>query len=258
MLDLLRWLVTLPERSKGNRGESRINKIIERNLGENEYLIEDATLHTEDGTTQIDHIIVSTYGIFVIETKNMDGWIFGDSDLRRKEWTQTIYRYSNKFPNPLRQNYGHVKTLESLLDLAGKKIFSIVVFVGDSTFKTDMPDNVMDKGGFIKWIKGIKLRNQAIFTKAEVKGIVDKIEDARKKRSFKTNREHVKHVRNTVAEKKREKKGTTAKKENGNSAICPRCESPLVVREAKKGKNKGGKFLGCSSYPRCRYMADLT
>ncbi|MDZ7854092.1 MAG: nuclease-related domain-containing protein [Halomonas sp.] len=72
--------------------------------------IHNVTLPTPDGSTQIDHIFVSRFGIFVVETKNMKGWIFGDKD--QAQWTQKIYRKSFRFQNPLRQNYKHVKSLE--------------------------------------------------------------------------------------------------------------------------------------------------
>ena len=109
------------------------------------------TLPTEDGTTQIDHIIVSKYGIFVVETKNMNGWIFGSE--RQKMWTQQIYRHKTKFQNPLHQNYKHVKTLENALDIEPEKIVSVIVFVGEATFKTSMPANVNRRGR----ARGLKL-----------------------------------------------------------------------------------------------------
>ncbi len=37
------------------------------------------------------------------------------------------------------------------------------------------------------------------------------------------------------------------------SKVCPSCGSELVVRVAKKGSNTGGRFYGCSAFPRCRY-----
>ena len=66
----------------------------------------DVVIRAPDGTTQIDHVIVSPYGIFVIETKNMQGWIFGNA--YHDNWTQTIYRHKSQFQNPLRQNYRHL------------------------------------------------------------------------------------------------------------------------------------------------------
>jgi len=75
---------------KGIIGEFLVNISANLKLDKNKYhLIKNVTLPTEDGTTQIDHIIVSEYGIFVVETKNMKGWIFGDE--KQKYWTQKIY-----------------------------------------------------------------------------------------------------------------------------------------------------------------------
>ena len=126
---------------KGIVGEFIVNLSVKLFLDKDNYrLIKNVTLPTEDGSTQIDHVIVSKYGVFVVETKNMKGWIFGG--LNQKTWTQKIYKHSSKFQNPLHQNYKHVKTLESLLELNDEQIHSVVVFVGDSTFKTDMPENV--------------------------------------------------------------------------------------------------------------------
>ena len=81
---------------KGLIGEGLVNITINFRLDRQEYhLFKNVTLPTEKGTTQIDHIIVSKYGIFVIETKNMKGWIFGD--IHQKTWTQKIYQYSTFF-----------------------------------------------------------------------------------------------------------------------------------------------------------------
>lgn len=39
---------------------------------------------------------------------------------------------------------------------------------------------------------------------------------------------------------------------NAGEKCCPKCESPMVLRTAKKGENAGGQFWGCSTYPKCR------
>jgi predicted RNA-binding Zn-ribbon protein involved in translation (DUF1610 family) len=199
-------------------------------------------LPTEDGSTQIDHIIVSEYGVFVVETKNMKGWIFGSPN--QKTWTQKIYKHSSKFQNPLHQNYKHVKTLESLLGLNDQQIHSVVVFVGDSTFKTDMPENVTYGKGYIRFIKS---KTQPVLTDFEVKEITGKIETGRLTPSYKTNREHVKHVKNIVAEK-----------ESSNTKPCPKCGSVMILRETKKGQNRGKRFWGCSNFPKCRGVVNVT
>ena len=198
------------------------------------------TLPTEDGTTQIDHIIVSRYGVFVVETKNMKGWIFGNPD--QKTWTQKIYKHSTNFQNPLHQNYKHLKSLESLLGLNDQQVHSLVVFVGDSTFKTEMPKNVTYGWGYVRYIKSKK---QLVLSEAGVDVIVNKIGAGMLTPSFKTNREHVKHVKNIVNEKKKE-------------TTCPKCGSPMVLRETKNGPNAGKQFWGCSKFPKCKSVLSVT
>ena len=123
---------------KGVLGEWQVNLLIKFFLDKNDYhLIKNVTLPTftdgkEQGTTQIDHIIVSKYGIFVVETKNMKGWIFGGAN--QKQWTQQIFKHKSKFQNPLHQNYKHIKTLEACLKTKSDSIFTVIIFIGDSTF----------------------------------------------------------------------------------------------------------------------------
>ena len=87
---------------KGATGERRVNARLNLDLSNEDYTImNDITLPVSGGTTQIDHVVISQNGIFVIETKNMTGWIFGGADQSR--WTQTIRRHKSQFQNPLRQ-----------------------------------------------------------------------------------------------------------------------------------------------------------
>ena len=228
---------------KGILGEFIVNVSAKIFLDKEQYhLIKNVTLLSEDGTTQIDHIIVSKFGVFVVETKNMKGWIFGSPN--QKTWTQKIYRHTSKFQNPLHQNYKHTKTLEALLDLNDQQIHSLIVFIGDSTFKTDMPENVTYGGGYLRYIKS---KTQPVLSETEVNEITNKIESGRLVRSFKTNREHVAHVRNIIDENER-----------NTTNACPRCGGEMVVREVKKGQNIGKKFMGCSGFPKCRYVREIT
>ena len=53
------------------------------------YRLNNITLPLANGgSTQIDHIIVSVHGIFVIETKNYKGWIYGNE--KQRQWTQVF------------------------------------------------------------------------------------------------------------------------------------------------------------------------
>ena len=225
---------------KGLVGEFIVNLTIRLRLPKPAYhLIKNVTLPTDVGTTQIDHIIVSRYGIFVVETKNMKGWIFGSPN--QKQWTQQIFKHKNRFQNPLHQNFKHTKTLQDLLNLGSGTVFSVVVFTGESTFKTPMPDNVTHAGGCISFVKA---RQDVLLSDEQVTDIIDRIESGRLDRGFKTNRDHVAHVRQVV-------------KQKANTKRCSKCGSVMVMRQAKKGKFAGNKFWGCSSFPQCRNIENM-
>lgn len=220
---------------KGITGEFIVNMMAKIKLDKDTYhLIKNVTLPTDDGTTQIDHIIVSIYGVFVVETKNIKGWIFGSE--HQKMWTQQIYKHKNKFQNPLHQNYKHVKTVQTLLGLDELQVHSLVVFVGESHFKTKVPDNVTYGMGYIRYIQS---KTEIVLTETTKLSIIEAIESGRLTRSLKTNREHIQHVKEIIVEK-------------SNHQLCPKCGSEMVKREVKKGTNKGNLFWGCSTYPKCR------
>ena len=124
-------------------GESNVrNVIISKFQPPNFHLLNNVTLPFQDGTTQIDHILISTKGVFVIETKDYSGWIFGNEN--SEQWTQVIYKIRYKFTNPLRQNYRHVKAVQQHLEFLPKEhIHSIVVFSGRAEFKSGMPKGVV-------------------------------------------------------------------------------------------------------------------
>jgi restriction system protein len=220
---------------KGVLGEWQVNLLIKFFLDKNDYhLIKNVTIPTDDGTTQIDHIIVSKYGVFVIETKNMKGWIFGSAN--QKQWTQQIFKHKSKFQNPLHQNYKHVKTLETCLKTQSDTIFSLIIFIGDSTFKTKMPDNVRFARGGIEYIKS---KTDIVFNAQEVVSVIEQVESGRLERSFKTNLQHIKHVKEIV-------------KGKSDTKSCTKCGSNMVLRKSTKGKNAENEFWGCSTFPRCR------
>lgn len=182
--------------TKGKIGELFVNSINKIQLDKEIYTnIKDITVKLKNGNTvQIDHIVVSKYGIFVIETKNYKGWIYGSE--RGKTWTQVNFKQKHKFQNPLHQNYGHIKalqeTIKELIPIDINKFVSVVVFMGESEFKTDMPINVI-KG--IKYTDYIKSFDTEILNNREIKSIINKIGRKRLEQGFKTDREHVENLR---------------------------------------------------------------
>ena len=123
---LLKALLQNPK-VKGRIGERAVSSVIGKDLDEETYIeFHDLIIPSRSGTTQIDHIYVSVFGIFVIETKNYTGWIFGSE--KQSKWTQVVYKQKHYFQNPLRQNYAHIKALSELLQLPEEKFHSMVVF----------------------------------------------------------------------------------------------------------------------------------
>ena len=197
--------------------------------------VNNVTIPASNGTTQIDHVIVSRYGVFVVETKNMDGWIFGDE--KNSQWTQSIFGKKYKFQNPLHQNYRHTKALSEFLGIDHSKFHSMVMFWGECEFKTPLPPNVMTSG-YTSYIKSF---TTVLFTDQEVQEIAIALKDGTLPKSWATRRQHV----------------ASLKERFSSSTTCPKCGSPLVLRTAKSGANAGSQFFGCTKYPRCRYVAKL-
>ncbi|AUD80076.1 nuclease [Kangiella profundi] len=174
---------------KGWAGERRVKNITLQLDPDSYTIFHDVTLPTPTGTTQIDHIIISTQGTFVIETKNYSGWIF--SSEKSSYWTQVIYKNKKKFQNPLRQNYKHIKTLQDLTQLPFNLFHSVIIFAGDATFKTDLPSNVIKQHSLKKYLQGF---NEVVLTEQQIYQIRCQIEDNRLERGFKTNQQHIRNL----------------------------------------------------------------
>lgn len=185
--------------------------------------LNNVTIPTPDGTTQIDHVIVSRYGIFVIEAKNMNGWIFGNE--KSAEWTQSFPGGKFKFQNPLRQNYRHTKCLSEFLGIEQNKLHSVVMFWGESTFKTPMPDNVLDKG----YSSYIKSKATVLFSDEEVEQLVAAIQTGKLPRTWATRRQHIDSL------KERHSKPEMSSVIKPGEPSCPKCGSAMLKRSAKKG-----------------------
>ena len=186
-------------RVKGWRGERRVQRMIREGLNPHLYAdLHNVTLPTADGgSTQIDHLIFSPYGVFVLETKNLKGWIFGSE--RQAEWTQKIHpNHSQKFQNPLRQNYLHTQTVRAVLGLPADQVHSVVAFVGESQFKTDMPPQVLQGQAFIGYILQFQ---QQIWGPEEMQDLIDTLEQHRLAPTRATDQAHVAQVQQRRARK---------------------------------------------------------
>lgn len=202
----------------GEEGEKIVSRVLRSALAGKEYhILDDLMLPVSNRTTQIDHVVLSPFGIFVVETKNISGWIFGNADQRT--WTQVLHRKKYKFHNPIWQNHGHVKVVQSLLGVEEQYVYNVVAFVGSAEAKTAMPSNVA--WGMADLGRLVGSRNNRVFSSEEVADFERKIKHASLENSRSQKREHIRNVEQAVSEKRL------------NPNACPKCGSELVPRQNK-------------------------
>lgn len=110
----------------GAKGEYRTSLALDKSSFYKKMIFNCYLPKNQNDTTEIDIIMLSTKGIFVIENKNYNGWIFGDE--KSKNWCQTLHGQKNFFYNPIKQNSSHIKALLKLTNENQNNIFSLIVF----------------------------------------------------------------------------------------------------------------------------------
>lgn len=196
----------------------------------NDYkVLNNVIVRTMDNSThQIDHIVVSKYGIFVIETKQINGYIKGNN--YDKNWTIKRGKNTYYINNPVHQNYGHIKALSEVLGLHGDKFISIVCISSQAKVRVNSRF-VVRIYNLIKHIKSYT--NELLPNYIEVYNTLV----SRNIKGYTNSRMHVKKV-----------KEIKKVKTNELANICPLCGGELVNRQSKYGS-----FIGCSNYPRCKF-----
>lgn len=188
------------------------------------------------GTTEIDEILVTPAGVFVVEAKDYAAWIFGNAD--DDSWT-AVYPNSDRhrFQNPIRQNYRHIRALESFLRTRRSVFSSIVAFSPRATFMTALPPQVLtsDHVDFVRRQDGV------VLTPEEFDNICAQLDTMKATSDTASFEKHVNHLHERFE----------------STTQCPRCAGHLVRRQSKKPGYEGSVFLGCSNYPTCRYIRNL-
>lgn len=219
---------------KGRKGERFVATSELARLPQDLFSVfNDVLLPSEDGTTQIDHIVIADQGIFVIETKNYQGTIYGSD--KESEWYQYLANQQFAFHNPLHQNYGHVKALSRALQLPDSSFVPILVFPNQTGIKAETQHAVLHVYELADYIRAYSsvhpLSDEQVKNACEQLRSVQLTDPAERA-------QHILQVKKKVLE-------TQEKIAEG---ICPRCGGKLVLREGKYGA-----FYGCSNYPKCHY-----
>lgn len=283
-------------RFKGWLGERLVRRWLAQGLDPQHYhALHDLTLRLPDGsTTQIDHVVVSVHGVFVLETKHLQGWIFGAE--RQKDWTQTFYRHRVRFQNPLRQNWRHLKALETLLGVPLAHLHSVVVLTGTAQFKTAMPAQVVQGAAVVPYVRSF---NAQLLAPEAVQRILQQLDAQRLAPTRATHRAHVAHLRQrhvraegaspastpvlatvpataTATAPEVALRSSRPLADAVEAAIpgrtepvlhpepqpttpqatapCPRCAAPLVARSVSRDDGAWLHFWRCQRFPECRHM----
>jgi hypothetical protein len=220
---------------KGERGEIIVKEILSQ-LGEKYICLHDIMVQENERTSQVDHVIISPFGIFVIETKACNSYIKGDEDA--KKWVQFLKNQQRyEFYNPIKQNAGHIKALRNSLKDTEKTLpfISIIVFVGTKGIEVQATKAIVIQENELLAI--IRKYSEILLSVEQVKSIAQTLQDA-----------------NIVSEDIRQQHVADIQKrgEQVENRICPSCGGSLVERAGKYGL-----FLSCSAYPRCRFTVNL-
>jgi len=245
---LARWFKSKEAEWLGSLGEYKVRKEINKieESSEKYKSFHDLYIPKQDGSTsQIDHIILSDHGLYVIETKNYSGWIFGDET--SKYWTQVIYKRKEKFLNPIIQNKGHIKALRNWLgeEFAHIPIHSVVVLLPRAKFKSE----VHFSNAYVIYPKQLKQVLEQHRT-SEIDGetkqqLIRKLETVIAKNKQQQKEIKKRHVQTIQTNRKQEDRYIQQNR-------CPKCGSALVIKNGKYGK-----FKCCSTYPKCRFTQKI-
>lgn len=204
-------------------------------LSDEYHIFNDLFFEANGYSTQIDHVVVSPYGVFVIETKGYKGSIYGKED--SECWTQFLYNRKYKFYNPIKQNESHVRKIRYLLQNSVEiPIIPIVVFNDSTRLKISAQNHIVVNRYYLA--QAIQRYQKRIISAETKQWIIDTLN---KHLVYEDAEKHQLHMMHIQQSKYR-------KAERINQRICPNCGGTLLKRNGKYGY-----FYGCSNYPNCKY-----
>lgn len=165
----------------GFYGEYLTFNILERVKGNKKILTNVYVPKEKGGTTEIDVVMIHEKGIYVIESKNYSGWIYGDE--KNKNWTQTFKGGKNeKFYNPIWQNQTHIRHLMKLLNIENSNMFkSIIAFSERCELKkvqvTSIDVKVINRYRLLRTLNALTLESKVSLDINEINKIYGKLKN---------------------------------------------------------------------------------
>lgn len=230
---------TTAAEKKGAEGEMRVNQLLSKLPAREFQTLNDLLLSSGINYTQIDHVVVSIYGIFCIETKSWSGRIIGTTN--SEQWTQYVGSNTKYYKNAISQNKIHINVLQGFLSKSGKApLYSVVVFPSDTDLMISNCNN-----------------NEQVITRDELLMVL-----LENKKPVMTEEQMIQTIKilseaNIIDPEIRKQHVLTVKVKAekdkfGNTETCPKCGAPLVMKSGPKGI-----FWGCSAFPECKYSKNF-
>ena len=172
---------------QGSNGERYIAKLLQE-LPEGYKCLHDLLLKYKGYTVQIDHVVISEYGVIVIETKNFRGHIYGSSE--KKRWEQINKGKKRCFYSPTIQNNRHRFVISRICKLPIEKVIPITVFVGKCELHLEDVGRTILSKDLLPYIYGI---TKKILSQSDVDKIYNRLE-SKNITSESVRRHHVAYV----------------------------------------------------------------
>ena len=227
--------------SLGERGERRVSAYLEDLPCEDYRVYNDLLIRDGNYTTQVDHVIISRYGVFVLETKNVHGKVYGSGN--SEYWKQYLpdigykrygFTQEHQLRNPIWQNGGHIKSLRRLVFGHDIPVYGVVVFPQETDLFVEAEQPVLGMWDVVPYIKQyhdeVLSTEQMSYYRRRLLEVISTSEADRKS-----------HLDNVHRNQERRDAAVASGK-------CPLCGGRLVLRNGRYGA-----FYGCSNYPQCKY-----
>ena len=227
--------------SLGESGEQTVSSYLEDLSCDDYWVFNDLLIRDGGYTTQIDHIIISRFGVFVLETKNIHGKVYGSG--YKEFWAQYLpdwgykrYGFTQEYEvrNPLLQNAGHIKSIRRLVFGRDVPIYGIVIFPPETEVRVTAEQPVLKMWEVVPYIKQF---SEEVLSSDQMRDYRDRLLNV---------------ISKTESDRKLHLENISRNMDRRNAAIasgkCPLCGGRLVLRNGKYGQ-----FWGCSNYPNCKF-----
>lgn len=188
--------------------------------------------------SELDVLMLHDTGVYVMESKNYSGWIFGSEGQR--QWAQTFDNgHKERFYNPIIQNRSHVRALSAHLGMPEDVFYSYIVFSERCELRKVPNDTdtyrILRRHHLVKVLRNDIAKRERIFDDARFDELQAILAGLKSASTSEAKAEHVEQAQRVKA-----------------GEVCPRCGGELVLRTGRYGE-----FMGCSNYPRCHYTMDV-